>query len=114
MIYVNCGSCGGGFNTQYSPVQCPYCGFVAHVNTQPAQQYTPPQNYLSSYEISQLNAAYNQMSYQSQVAIENSRKSFKNWIKDSFSWVWQKLKEVGAVKAGLTALAGLLGISIDW
>lgn len=107
MVTVNCGNpyCGGTFSAYSSPAICPYCNGVNHFNVAPQ---------LSSYEIAQIQNAYNSLNYQNQLAIESSKKSFKNWIKDSFSWLWNRLKEVGAVKTGLATVAALFGIDISW
>lgn len=115
-VSVTCGNayCRNTFYAKASPSICPYCNGVNHF-----QVYQPPyqpsyDDYLSSYEKAQLNAQLSALAYQQRQAMQSSRDSFATWIKNSFGWLWDRIKELGKAKAGLSIIASLIGWDVDW
>lgn len=81
MSTYTCSRCNNSFYGVHS--NCPHCGV-------PFDNYVPPQQMLSSYEISQLENAYSNMTYQQQQAVSSSSNSFWNWVERVARSIWNK------------------------
>lgn len=98
MSSYTCSRCNHSFYGVHS--NCPNCGVYF-------DNYVPPEQMLSSYEISQLENAYSNMTYQQQQTVSSSSNAFWNWVSRVANSIWSKVVNE-FTKEGIRRFVGAL------